>query len=125
MGSATSPTPTVRPPTRPSEPLLEGVDGAQVIAGSHCPACATRAYPASQTCPACLAAMELTELGPRGTIYSYTTVHTGADAPYTLAYIDLEDGPRLLAKIDGIVTLDAPVTAIGMSGEALVFAANR
>jgi uncharacterized OB-fold protein len=46
----------------------------------------------------------VTDFGPLGTVWSSTIVHldiAGIPAPYGLAYIDLDDGPRFLAHIDG------------------------
>ncbi|MCU1471735.1 MAG: Zn-ribbon OB-fold protein [Glaciihabitans sp.] len=45
-----------------------------------------------------------------GTVYSYTTVHRGfgefaGQAPYSLAVIDLDEGPRMLSRIVGDVTV--------------------
>ena len=43
----------------------------------------------------------------RGTIYSYTTTHQNQQSgfreacPYVLAYVDLEEGPRLMTNIVG------------------------
>ena len=42
--------------------------------------------------------------GPDGTVWAHTTLHisVGGRAPgYTLAYVDLDDGPRILAHVDG------------------------
>ncbi len=46
-----------------------------------------------------------------GTVYSFTTVHRGfgefaGQAPYSLAAIDLDEGPRMLSRIVG----DVPVS---------------
>lgn len=65
--------------------------------------------------PFCLAcedtALEWTESGGEGTIYSITTVRIPVtDAlppPYLLALVDLDEGPRLLTNIE------APAAAIG------------
>jgi hypothetical protein len=51
-------------------------------------------------CPRCGGATEPAAFGPEGVVWSTTTIHVDSDeprAPYTLAYVDLDDGPRLLA----------------------------
>lgn len=50
--------------------------------------------------------------GPTGTVWSFTTVHVAADShdtPYTLAYLDLDDGPRLMVELVG----DASTARVG------------
>ena len=58
-------------------------------------------------CPRCRAEVEPARFGPEGTIWSHTTLHVasrpGEELPYTLAYLDLDDGPRTLVRIAGPV----------------------
>ena len=52
--------------------------------------------------------------GPIGTVWSHTTVHVAADShdtPYTLAYLDLDEGPRLLVELVG----DVSTVSVGAS----------
>ena len=47
--------------------------------------------------------LEWVEACGRGTVYSVTTVRTKPpQAPYNLALIDLEEGPRLMSRVDGM-----------------------
>jgi hypothetical protein len=49
------------------------------------------------------AELEPARFGPDGTVWSTTTLHVasgGREAPYTLAYVDLDDGPRVLAHVE-------------------------
>jgi uncharacterized OB-fold protein len=51
-------------------------------------------------CPDCRGELVESDLGPDGTVWSSTIVHLdmeGLSAPYGLAYIDLDQGPRFLA----------------------------
>lgn len=64
-------------------------------------------FPARNVCPRCFADGQQTSvlLANEGCIYSYTTVHlapSGRHTPYTLAYVDLDDGVRVLAQIRGV-----------------------
>lgn len=51
-------------------------------------------------CPHCLSANTHWEkTSGSGTIYSLSTMRRGPDAPYTLAYVTLDEGPSLLTNI--------------------------
>lgn len=55
--------------------------------------------------------MEEASFGPAGTVWSVTTIHVPSgdrEAPYTLAYVDLDDGPRMLAHVS-----DGPAAEVG------------
>lgn len=72
------------------------------LVGSRCVPCGAQYFPQRQVCAACLSfSMERVALGGGGEIYSYTTVHVSSSrpTPYTLGYIDLWAGPRVLATI--------------------------
>ena len=52
------------------------------------------------------------EFGPDGTVWSATVVRIpvpGRMPPYALAYVDLDDGPRVLAHADDAVPIGARV----------------
>ncbi|MBX3023438.1 Zn-ribbon domain-containing OB-fold protein [bacterium] len=74
----------------------------------RCAACgALRHYPRA-LCPTCLSdAVEWVRCSGRGTVYTFTVTHQNQapgfrDAlPYVLAYVELEEGVRLLANIVG------------------------
>ena len=52
------------------------------------------------------------EASGRGTVYSTSIVHPRPpEAPYNVALVELEEGPRLMSRVDGIVPEDV---AIGM-----------
>lgn len=50
-------------------------------------------------CPVCREAVEAQATAPSGEVWSWTICHLEAD-PYGLAYVDLNDGPRVLARFD-------------------------
>lgn len=75
------------------------------LVGSYCAACRTRVFPARSFCPACSTQEEPSSvaLSTEGTVFSFTTVLQAPGnrpVPYTLAYIDLVDGVRVMAQID-------------------------
>ncbi len=60
--------------------------------------------PSRSKCPQ--GEIEEIELSGRGTVYSHTTLHAAAepfekDLPFQMAIIELEEGPRLTARIEG------------------------
>lgn len=61
-----------------------------------------------------------------GRLYSWSTVHVSASrpVPYTLGYVDLDDGLRVLATLAGDIAelrVDGPVRLVAGRGE-LTFA---
>jgi uncharacterized OB-fold protein len=90
-----------------ARPIREGLmqmDPPRLL-GSRCSACHTTTFPAREFCPACDTAgtPAVVPLSTVGTIYSYTVVHqapAGRKTPYALAYVDLEDGVRVMAQVD-------------------------
>lgn len=76
-------------------------------------------------CPECshLALLEFESAG-RGTIYSFTVNHRGEgpyreSAPYVLAYVELDEGPRLLTNIVGVDPADDGALRIGLPVRAV------
>lgn len=97
----------------PRPEIRRTTDGDQVVVGRRCRTCAeTVAYPWPR-CPACGSEVEPASFGPRGTVWSSTVVRIavpGHTPPYALAYVDLDDGPRVLAHVVGASTAEpAPI----------------
>jgi uncharacterized OB-fold protein len=88
-------------PERPGEPPL--------LLGTECRACGERFYPRRAVCARCLSDDTAdTSLGPRGTLYTWTFLHvpgfgehkTGQPG-YAAGQIDLREGPRVQAVLEG------------------------
>lgn len=63
--------------------------------------------------------MEEASFGPAGTVWSVTTIHVPSgdrDAPYTLAYVDLDDGPRVLTHVSDGVAAPAVSGRVTLTG---------
>ncbi|HVM08289.1 MAG TPA: Zn-ribbon domain-containing OB-fold protein [Acidimicrobiales bacterium] len=61
------------------------------------------------------------EASGKGTIYTYTIVHKGQGpwaehVPYVTAYVELEEGPRVMTNIVGVDPADV---AVGMAVEVV------
>lgn len=83
----------------------------------RCDACATVIWYPRELCPACgHTATTWFEASGRGTVYSFTVTRRGgpfnAEGPYVLAYVELEEGPRVLTNVVGC---DPDEVAIGLA----------
>lgn len=71
------------------------------VLGSSCGGCGFHSAPASAACPVCGRRMDARSFRPVGTVWARTLVSfavRGTTGPSEFAYIDLDDGPRLLAR---------------------------
>jgi uncharacterized OB-fold protein len=89
-------------------------DGQVVLVGSRSASSGTMAFPQKEFCPETGARdMEQITFGPQGTLYSFSTIHISAtrETPYTIGYVDFENGLRVLAHVrsQGTLTCDQPV----------------
>jgi len=88
-----------------------GTGGALMFA--CCRACGHGQADAFEKCPVCLAdGCDQQPLQGKGTLYSFTTLHTLAE-PYALGYADLPEGIRLLVRLPPPFErfgCDAPIT---------------
>lgn len=76
------------------------------LVGARCGNCNKVLFPPRYICPYCrrMGKLEPYRLKRWGKVLSYTVVHAAANgfrdqAPYVLAIIELEDGPRLTAQV--------------------------
>lgn len=78
-------------------------DGWRLV-GSRCTACGAVFFPAATACADCAArGMERTLLHGDGTVVQKTTIGIappGFEAPYGLAWVDLDAGPRAFGQVD-------------------------
>ena len=88
-----------------------------------CPSCNQKYLDDVDICPSCLEVTPTRKIEVNGTgkIYSFSRVHVAPEefkniVPYYLAIIDLDEGPRLMARLqtqDGDhVRIDAPVELV-------------
>lgn len=97
---------------------------AQLRAGrfaiQRCTACAQAIFPPRRLCPHCgELRLDWFEPGGLGTVHAVTVVARGADqgGPYNVVLVDLDEGPRLMSRIDG---LDPDAVRIGLRVQAAV-----
>jgi uncharacterized OB-fold protein len=84
----------------------------------ECAACSRLRFGPSELCPVCHSPEAVwTPVSGRGTVYTFSVVHRAptpayqADAPYAIAYVELEEGPRVPARL---VDVAPDEVAIGM-----------
>jgi uncharacterized OB-fold protein len=125
-------------PTRPARrthetaPYWEAAGQGRLVL-PRCDACGETIWYPRRFCPFC-GGRDVTwfEASGRAVVYTHTTVRKGVGpyakvGPYVLAYVELEEGPRILTNIVGIdpgeVRCGMPVVAVfdpAGDGEAVV-----
>lgn len=84
------------------------------VHGVRCGTCGLAMSTVRPTCADCRMPVSDAEFGPDGTVFASTVVRIEvADRipPYSLVYVDLDDGPRILAHVPGDASQPVPVRA--------------
>jgi len=93
--------------------LVETGSGVLRLIAGKCQTCGTLSFPRAHVCAACLSQeIAVTHLANEGVLYSFATVHQapkGWVVPYNLGYVDLPEGIRVLAHIEGEPVIDGRV----------------
>jgi uncharacterized OB-fold protein len=86
------------------------------LTGSACENCKTSYFPSRKLCPKCRRKGKIStkQFCGRGKIYSFSELSSGPagfelEAPYLLAIIELEEGPRLTAQVVGAGEKDVKI----------------
>lgn len=114
--------PTPVPPVNPeTKPFWDATAAGQLLL-KRCTDCGTVIWYPRAICPDCHStATEWFEASGRGRVYSYTVARRGDGAyreaaPFVLAYVELDEGPRLLTNIvdcdPETVRIDQPVEVV-------------
>lgn len=120
MSETDTPSKPIPEPDESSRPFWEGtLEGKFLL--MKCDDCGTVRLPSRQHCDTCLStAVSWVEASGRGTVRSVGRMHQRyhpgfeADLPYTIATVELEEGPRLPTNI---VELEGRDVGIGMPVE--------
>lgn len=71
----------------------------------RCVGCGRLFFPVRAACGACgRVGLDRVEVGPRGTLHTFTVCHSGApglEVPYAVGYVDLPEGLRVFAPLAG------------------------
>lgn len=89
----------------------------------YCSDCGRHVFHPRQWCPQC-GSKALTWVQPKGTgtVYSTTTVRLNPGTPYNVALIDLDEGVRMMSRVDVIAPEDV---RIGMRVSAEIVEQNK
>jgi uncharacterized OB-fold protein len=102
--SKATPEPAINPETAP---FWEATNAGKLML-RRCPACSAVVWYPRTICPVCGAPeTEWFEASGQGSVYSYTVNHKGEGpyapvSPYVLAYVELDEGPRMMTNIVGV-----------------------
>ena len=106
--TSTPPSKPVPVPTADSAPYWAAARQHRLTI-QFCTACGKGRFPPSSRCPHCLSAdAEWRAVSGAGRIFSFVVVHRISDrafateVPYTVAIIELAEGPRMLSNIVGV-----------------------
>lgn len=114
-----TPTPRPAPPTPDPRPQLVERDGQVLLAGGRCQACRYPTLYLVPRCPVCGGTADADVMGPGGTVFSATVLRIGVPGrrpPMVLAYVDVDDGPRILAHVDSVDHAPAPRARVRLVG---------
>ena len=110
-------------PTRPPQRHVDTAEFWDALAAGRwvvprCDSCGEWFWYPRRLCPLCGSwSVSYPDASGRGTIYSFTIIRRGAGpfrevAPYALAYVELEEGPRLMTNV---VTDDVSTLHVGQA----------
>lgn len=103
----------------PRSPVVQSPEGGVRIAGARCRVCA---YPVPERltrCPVCGGDCDEAMFGPGAVVFAATVLRVpvpGRTPPYGLAYVDLDDGPRILAHVDQTARALRPHERVSLMG---------
>ncbi len=105
----------IPPRTESTQPYWDAAARGELVV-QQCGACNFHVFPPRANCPAC-GSSELSwkPVTGQGTIYTYTVAHRAPhpvlaeQCPFTLAVVELEEGPRLMTNIIGCNPEDVEV----------------
>lgn len=103
-------------------PFWEALKAHQLTV-QRCEDCGTLRFVPKELCAHCGSpASGWAPVSGRGKVYTYTVIHRGptpayqADAPYVIAHVELDEGPRVISNLIGC---DSATVSIGMPVEVV------
>lgn len=109
-------------PSIESKPYWEGLRQHRLLI-QRCNECSGFWFPPSSHCPHCTSPdFAWTQVSGRGKVFSYVIYHRvyhpgfAGEVPYTVALIEIEEGPRMISNIVGVppekVVCEMPVQVV-------------
>ena len=107
---------TQRPLPRPSpltQPFWDATKEGRLTL-QRCTTCGEYVWTPQMACRSCLTeTLEWSDVSGEGEVYSFVVLHKAAidafKAPYTIAVIELKEGPRMLSDVVGIDPADVKI----------------
>lgn len=100
-----SPSKPAPQPTPETQPFWDGTAAGELRL-PRCVSCDRHYFPPRPFCPDCLSDDVVWEpVSGRGTLHTYVINHRAApgfEAPYAIAVVQLEEGPRMMSNIVGV-----------------------
>ena len=101
----TTPTKAAPRPTPETQPFWDGCAAGELRL-QRCTTCDAHYFPPRPFCPDCLSDDVAWEaVSGRGTLHTYVINHRpapGFEAPYAIAVVQLDEGPRMMSNIVGV-----------------------
>lgn len=86
----------------------------------RCGGCEAAVFYPRVFCPACGEdALEWLTSSGRGVVYATTAVHRREDEPYNVCLVDLEEGFRMMSRVEGVAAGDVEI-GLGVTFETRV-----
>ena len=110
-------------PTPETRPFWEGCKAGRLVL-PRCVDCGQAHYYPRAHCPHCWSQnLAWEQMSGKGKVYSFVITHRGApgfqeETPYSIAVVELDEGPRMLTNIVGIaqtpedIRVDMPVEVV-------------
>jgi uncharacterized OB-fold protein len=108
-------------PTPETQHFWDGAARGELLL-QRCRGCASTYFPPQPWCPECASDdVEVITASGRGSLHGYVITERAApgfEAPYVIAVVELEEGPRLLSNIVGVdpvpeqLPLDLPLEVV-------------
>ncbi len=111
--SDAAPTPPQPQPDAYTQPFWDACQR-QSLEAARCEDCGHCFLPPGPCCPQCWSAeLSVCPLSGRGRVYSFgiyrRSYHPGLPAPYVVALVELEEGPRLVSNVVGCMPEDVRI----------------
>ena len=92
--------------------------------GTRCDLCGYATAPPTPRCPACGGITSGESFEPQGIVWASTVVHIPVgrrEPPFGLAYVDVNEGPRILAHLAdaALLPVGTSVTLVKVDGEVV------
>lgn len=106
---------------------MSGITGLKIYV---CPKCNWADFFETKTCPRCYNEIELRAASGKGTLATFTVIRYPPvgferDAPYVVALVNLQEGLRVIGRVNANpeeLQVDKPVHFVGIADGALHFA---